>query len=141
MYLVEFLLLPGGTYETPKADRQRKTALATQMKLNKELLVAGRDGSPGLFHLIRTQQHRMNAVNLSTSLHRVVRIGGPRDAGERAVLNGLLNAIEKQSHCEAIAEAKPETSHKRGSSMPAKCATIIAWSCASLQVQGLFFCA
>eukprot|EP00438_Fugacium_kawagutii_P034765 Skav225377 [mRNA] locus=scaffold329:446282:450573:- [translate_table: standard] len=124
-----------GGYGTSKADRQCKTALAMQMKLNKELLVAGRDSGqgPGLFHVIRTQRHRMNAVNLSTSLHRVVRIGGPRDAGERAVLNALLNAIEKQSQREATREAMT-TTHKRGSSMPAKCATIIAWSCASLQV-------
>lgn len=139
--MVGVQLLPGGG--SSKNDRQRKIALASQMKLNKELLVAGRDssGSPGLFHLVRTQRHRMNAVNLSTSLHRMVRVGGPRDAGERAVLNALLNEIEKQSR-EAIAEAaeaKPEC-HKRGSSMPAKCATIIAWSCASLQVLW-FFCA
>lgn len=112
-------------------NRRSKAALATQMKLNKQLMEANCCSKPDIFTLVRAQMHRMNAVNLSTALHRIARLGGPRDHNHAVVLDALLNAIEKQT--------SREIEHKDGS-MPARCATIIAWSCASLQVfqQDLF---
>ena len=106
--------------------RRSKTALAMQMKLNGELVEAGLDSKPDIFSLIRIQLHRMNAVNLSTAMHRIAKLGGPCDDNEMMVLNALLNAIEKQT-CREI--------ENHDGSMPAKCATIIAWSCASIQAR------
>eukprot|EP00435_Cladocopium_sp_Y103_P068266 s18_g31.t1 len=112
-------------------NRRSKAALAMQMKLNKQLMQADHCSKPDIFTLVGTQIHRMNAVNLSTAMHRIARLGGPRDQNHTDALNTLLNAIEKH--------ASREIKNQDGS-MPARCATIIAWSCASLQVfqQDLF---
>ena len=101
-----------------------KAALAMQMKLNKQLMQANCCSKPDIFTLVRAQTHRMNAVNLSTALHRIARIGGPRDQKGWSTLGALLNAIEKRAWQEL---------ENHGGTMPARCATIIAWSCAKLQ--------
>ena len=111
-------------------NRRSKAALAMQMKLNKQLMEANHCSKPDIFTLVRTQIQRMNAVNLSTAMHRIARLGGPRDQNHAVVLDALLNAIEKQTLREI---------ENQDGSMPARCATIIAWSCASLQALSLFF--
>eukprot|EP00438_Fugacium_kawagutii_P021946 Skav228287 [mRNA] locus=scaffold1313:177854:180086:+ [translate_table: standard] len=105
--------------------RRSKSILAMQMNMNKDLVAASRCSKPDLFTVIRKQLHRMNAVNLSTSIHRIARIGGPHGQYEMDVSNALLSAIEKQAQCEL---------EFRNGMMPAKVATICIWSCASLQV-------
>ena len=116
---------------SPMKDKNRssKSALAMQMKLNKQLMQANYCSKPDIFTLVRTQIHRMNAVNLSTAMHRIARLGGPLDQNHTPVLEALLNAIQKQTLREI---------ESQDGSMPASCATIIAWSCASLQAQSHF---
>ena len=66
----------------------------------------------------------MNAVNLSTAIHRIARLGGPGE-NETSVLEALLTVIEEKTWRQL---------QNDDGSMPAGCATIVAWSCASLQV-------
>ena len=105
--------------------RATKTYLTMHIKLNGELVEASRYTNPDIFSLIRVKLHQMNAINLSTAVHRIAKLGGPCDQNETLVMNALLNGIEKQTRCEL-------ENHDR--SMSAKSASIIAWSCASLQV-------
>eukprot|EP00913_Durusdinium_trenchii_P035549 g33267.t1 len=69
----------------------------------------------------------MNAVNLSTSIHRLARAIGSHewDPEVSRVLDRLLDAIEHQ----AVSELE-----RGASKFSPRCATIIAWSCATLQV-------
>eukprot|EP00435_Cladocopium_sp_Y103_P021259 s1278_g5.t1 len=113
-------------------NRKLRKALATQMRLNKQLMQASRSswgkkagGKPDIFTLVRTQIHQMNAVNLSTAIHRIARLGGPADQNEMVVLEALLNVIQEKTWRQL---------QNHDESMPAGCATIVAWSCASLQV-------
>lgn len=106
-------------------NRSSKATLAMQMRLNKELMQANLSTKCDIFKLIAKQLPHMNAVNLSTAIHRIARLGGPRDEDDTLVLNALLDAIGKQTWREIEAN---------DGSMPAKCATIIAWSIAFLQV-------
>eukprot|EP00435_Cladocopium_sp_Y103_P038229 s2351_g10.t1 len=100
------------------------TALAMQVRLNKQLMQARRGRKRNIFTLVRTQIHQMNAVNLSTAIHRIARLGGPGE-NDTVVVEALLNVIEEQTW--------RELAH-HDDSMTAGCATIVAWSCASLQV-------
>ena len=102
-----------------------KNCLTIHIKLNSELVQASRYTNPDIFSLIRAKLHQMNAVNLSTAVHRIAKLGGPCDQSATLVLNALLNGIEKQTRCEL-------ENHDR--SMSPMSASIIAWSCASLQV-------
>lgn len=72
----------------------------------------------------------MNAVNLSTAMHRIARLGDLRGQKGWRTLGALLNAIEKRTWQEL---------ENHDGAMPARCATIIAWSCAKLQVLSIFF--
>ena len=117
-----------GDYGRSRACKNRssnKVTLARQMRLNNELVQAKLCTKPDIFNLVANQLPGMNAINLSTAMHRVARLGGPRDEDDTLVLNALLDAIRKQTWREIEAN---------DGSMPAKCATIIAWSSASLQV-------
>lgn len=100
-------------------DRSIKST-RMQVKINKAL----QGNACSTLKLIRKELHRMNAVNLATSIHRIVRDRMPQGDEEIEIFNALLVVMEKQ--------ALRELSHHDGS-MPANCATIIAWSCASLQ--------
>jgi hypothetical protein len=107
-------------------NRGSKKALATQMRLNKQLMQASPSSGkkPDIFALVRTHIHQMNAVNLSTAIHRIARLGGPGE-NETSVLEALLTVIEEKTWRQL---------QNHDDSMPAGCATIVAWSCASLQV-------
>jgi hypothetical protein len=125
---------PGKALQDARSDPRKncisKAVLAMQMEVNKQLMEANHCSKHDIFTLVRTQIHRMNAVNLSTAMHRIARLGGPRDQNHAVVLDSLLNAIEKQTLQEI---------ENQDGSMPARCATIIAWSCASLQALSHFF--
>ena len=116
-----------GDYGRSRASKNRssKTALARQMRLNKDLVEAKLCTKPDIFKLVANELPRMNAINLSTAMHRIARLGGPRNEDDMLVLNALLDAIRKQTWREIEAN---------DGSMTAKCATIIVWSSASLQV-------
>eukprot|EP00435_Cladocopium_sp_Y103_P065121 s819_g27.t1 len=115
---------PGGS--RAGKNRSSQAALAMQMRLNKDLMEANLSSKPDIFKLVENQLHRMNAVNLATAIHRIARLVGPRDdTSHTLVLNALLDAIQKRTWREI---------EDHDDSMPAKCATIIAWSCATLQV-------
>lgn len=116
-----------GDYGRSRASKNSssKATLTRQMRLNNELVTANLCTKPDIFKLVAKQLPGMNAINLSTAMHRIARLGGPRDEDDTLVLNALLDAIRKQTWREIAAN---------DGSMPAKCATIIAWSSASLQV-------
>lgn len=105
--------------QVPCPERSTKST-RMQVKINKAL----QGNACSTFKVIHKELHRMNAVNLATSIHRIVRDRVPH-GDEIEIFNALLVVMEKQ--------ALRELSHHDGS-MPANCATIIAWSCASLQV-------
>ena len=102
--------------------RKSKTALAMRIKFNQELIKASCQDD--LFSLVKSHLHQMNAVNLSTTMHRIARLGGPQDEYQRHLLTALLVVIENETKREIKGH---------GGSMPATSASIIAWSCASLQ--------
>lgn len=109
--------------QVPCPERSTKST-RMQVKINKAL----QGNACSTFKVIHKELHRMNAVNLATSIHRIVRDRVPH-GDEIEIFNALLVVMEKQ--------ALRELSHHDGS-MPANCATIIAWSCASLQVPCCF---
>lgn len=107
-----------------RKNLRRSTTKSTRMQVNINKTLKG-NACNGTLNLIRTELHRMNAVNLATSIHRIVRDRMPQGDDEIEIFNALLVVMEKR--------ALRELSHHDGS-MPANCATIIAWSCASLHV-------
>ena len=108
------------------SERSTTKSIRKQVSINKALKG---NASNGTLMLIRTKLHRMNAVNLATSIHRIARDRMPQGDDEIEIFNSLLVVMEKQ--------ALRELSHHDGS-MPANCATIIAWSCASLRAPCCF---
>mmetsp|Transcript_77624 Transcript_77624/g.157992 ORF Transcript_77624/g.157992 Transcript_77624/m.157992 type:complete len:380 (-) Transcript_77624:245-1384(-) len=120
---------PGKALQDVRSDPRKncisKAVLAMQMQVNKQLMEANHCSKPDIFTLVRTQIHRMNAVNLSTAMHRIARLGDPQGQKGWSTLGALLNAIEKRTWQEL---------ENHDGAMPARCATIIAWSCAKLQV-------
>lgn len=120
---------PGKALQDARSDPRKncisKAVLAMQMQGNKQLMEANHCSKPDIFTLVRTQIHRMNAVNLSTAMHRIARLGDPQGQKGWSTLGALLNAIEKRTWQEL---------ENHDGAMPARCATIIAWSCAKLQV-------
>ncbi|CAK9019568.1 unnamed protein product [Durusdinium trenchii] len=93
-------------------------------KINKEISSAYCTQS--LLNIIDRSLGDMNAVNLSTSIHRLARAIGSHewDPEVSRVLDRLLDAIEHQ----AVSELE-----RGASKFSPRCATIIAWSCATLQ--------
>ena len=108
------------------SERSTTKSIRKQVSINKALKG---NASNGTLMLIRTKLHRMNAVNLATSIHRIARDRMPQGDDEIEIFNSLLVVMEKQ--------ALRELSHHDGA-MPANCATIIAWSCASLRAPRCF---
>mmetsp|Transcript_28539 Transcript_28539/g.67823 ORF Transcript_28539/g.67823 Transcript_28539/m.67823 type:complete len:346 (+) Transcript_28539:78-1115(+) len=99
---------------------------SAQKKINKELMTAAKRHTSKLLEVVSKHMSQMNAVNLATAFHRIAR---NQDKGMKAtqstVFKSMLEIVEDM--------ALHEQEHFDGR-MPAKCCTIIAWSCASLHI-------
>ena len=81
-------------------------------KINKELIAA--KGTPALFNIIEKRLNDMNAINLSTATHTT------------KVVEALFDTIEKRAR---------EDLQQGTCKFSPSCATIVAWSSATLQAR------
>ncbi|CAE7581216.1 hypothetical protein AK812_SmicGene37739 [Symbiodinium microadriaticum] len=110
----------------PANETRAPTSKTTdqQKRINRELVVAGKRSSLEVLKVVQRNLGQMNGVNLSTAFHRISRGAEERVTGSD-VFRRLLEAAERYAEQELA---------NRGSSLPANCCTIIAWSCAQLRV-------
>ncbi|OLP93832.1 hypothetical protein AK812_SmicGene24231 [Symbiodinium microadriaticum] len=96
--------------------------LAAQKRINKELLDASKENSPfRILEVVLPYLEDLNGVNLSTTVHRVAR--------SCSGSSKLAEQIKRTQ--EAMVQSEIENVD---GSMPVNCASIMAWSCASLKV-------
>ena len=104
-----------------------------QRRLNAEIVEAAKAPDEGLgkiLDLVQLHVEEMNAVNISTAMHRLVRAcrASPSDANKVRCHPAVRRMTE-------VTESLAEKELKNASGkLPAKCCTIIAWSCSSLRL-------
>ena len=106
----------------------------SQRRLNAEIMEAAKaapDEVVGkILDLVQLHVLEMNAVNISTAMHRLVRAcrASPADANKVRGHPAVRRMID-------VTESLAEKELKNASvKLPAKCCTIIAWSCSSLRL-------
>ena len=116
----------------PRSKIARAQDQAEQKRLNQQITEAAKapkaEVVDKVLALAEMHVERMNAINISTAMHRLVR------AGESSNLAKIRRHPVMRRMTE-IAEnlARQELQHGDGR-MNATCCTIIAWSCASLRI-------
>mmetsp|Transcript_45978 Transcript_45978/g.107502 ORF Transcript_45978/g.107502 Transcript_45978/m.107502 type:complete len:491 (-) Transcript_45978:77-1549(-) len=105
--------------------------LAAQKRINKELLDASKENSPfRILEVVLPYLEDLNGVNLSTTVHRVARsCNGSSKLAEQIKRTQAFSRM--LDHAEAMVQSEIENVD---GSMPVNCASIMAWSCASLKV-------
>jgi len=109
----------------PRKKEQRPDRRGLQKEINTQLMEACKS-SGQLQDVISNYLSSMNGINLATAFHRLARCKDHRVKGSaRDLLAAMMQAAERLGHREL----------QEGKGLPAKCCSIIAWSCANL---GLF---
>lgn len=143
-----------GTGTASNAQRFLKVNKAINRRLTE---AASSGGIFALLDIVKRELMRMNGVNMATALHRVARMSAEaNEASDRSgeataetieasrqrivehpSFQALLAAIEERAHA-----VHKQTLHKKGEAFdelddevfPAQCASIVAWSCATLRL-------
>jgi len=111
--------------------------------INRQISTVAETGDMSrLFELVHTNLPRMNGINLVTAFHRVAKLassGSDRDLAavkRQAVFQELFNVILKHVQGHSLRGAKEQFHDSQdGREMPVQCLSIVAWSCAMLQIR------
>eukprot|EP00931_Biecheleriopsis_adriatica_P029012 TRINITY_DN17280_c0_g2_i1.p1 TRINITY_DN17280_c0_g2~~TRINITY_DN17280_c0_g2_i1.p1 ORF type:complete len:841 (-),score=121.18 TRINITY_DN17280_c0_g2_i1:48-2570(-) len=100
------------------------------------------DGAKGVLHIISAELRRMNGVNMATALHRLVRghVDGEASAEElnaHPTFKALIVRLTEQAQ-QALTEASMHGEADPAVTLPAQCASIVAWSLATLDLLDTF---
>eukprot|EP00442_Polarella_glacialis_P001551 CAMPEP_0115076790 /NCGR_PEP_ID=MMETSP0227-20121206/16627_1 /TAXON_ID=89957 /ORGANISM="Polarella glacialis, Strain CCMP 1383" /LENGTH=943 /DNA_ID=CAMNT_0002463979 /DNA_START=110 /DNA_END=2939 /DNA_ORIENTATION=+ len=142
------------------ADGGNAAALRIHKAINRKLTDASaKGGSNAVLHVVSNEIARMNGLNLATALHRCARncadnsednFSDDTASAEAAmeiqshpIFNVVIEAVMERakmallpagSRCAASADADYDDDD---GALPAQCASIIVWSCATLHVRNL----
>eukprot|EP00930_Biecheleria_cincta_P024400 TRINITY_DN17468_c0_g1_i1.p1 TRINITY_DN17468_c0_g1~~TRINITY_DN17468_c0_g1_i1.p1 ORF type:complete len:593 (+),score=110.24 TRINITY_DN17468_c0_g1_i1:125-1780(+) len=127
-------------------ERGKKTKAVAHKRMNRRIVDAASKGVAPVLDLVWQELPCMNGVNLATALHRIARqctdgeLAPDATASSDVVhevishpaFNALLHAVETQATAARIQVANDPDGAEE--TMPAQCASILAWSLASLGI-------